>query len=184
MEWEGRTACVFVRAYPGKADVVYDKIKSWEGTIGLFMTTGSYDIIAWIDTRDIDESYKWITEVRSWPEVERTNTSQTYHGYRNARGYWERPAEGWFQIRGTDLQMTYEELRSSEYVAFFASTAGDYDWIGMFYGEDYNEIYYYIYELKLRGCEIEYYPALKYFWNMDYKEKWEEFASSALQAKY
>ena len=58
MEWEGRTACVFVRAYPGKADVVYDKIKSWEGTIGLFMTTGPYDIIAWIDSRDIDESYK------------------------------------------------------------------------------------------------------------------------------
>ena len=183
MEWEKRTSFVFIKTYSEKAETIYNKIKDWNNTIGVFMTTGPYDLVAWIDTEDVNEAYKWVSEMRTWPEVEWTSTQQTYFGFRNERGYWDWPANGWFKIRTTNLDKTYKDLKNCDYVAFTTSTAGDFDWIGMFYGENYNEIYNFMYEWKRKGYELEYYPTLKYYWNTEYKEKWQEFERTTVKTR-
>lgn len=184
MEWEKRSAYVFIKTYPGKAENVYSMIKEWQNTIGVFMTTGPWDVIAWIDTKDIDEAYKWISKVRYWPEVERTSTNQTYYGYRNEREFWEMQAWAWVKIRSTDIYSTYEELKNYDWVAFTSSIPGDWDCVSMFYGENYTDIYNYVMEIKNKGYEIEYYAPLKAYWNVDYKQKWEEYENVTVQAHY
>ena len=175
MEWKNRSAYVFIKTYPGKAEQVYKKITDWENTIGVVMTTGDYDMIAWIDTEGIGDAYQWITQVRCWPEVERTSTHQTYYGYRNDRPFWDMPAYAWFKFRCPDFQSTYDWCKTNDNVAFAACIPGDYDYIGMCYGKNYNEVYDYMAEFKAKGYEVEYYAPLKCWWNQKYEQKWQQY---------
>ena len=183
MEWENRSSCIFIRCYPGKAESTYNVIKEWDNTIGVFLATGTYDIIAWIDTKDVKDTYSWVSKIRTWPEVEWTSTQQTLTGYRNETGYWEKPACGWFKVRTSNSYTTCEELNNCEHVAYYTSTTGDYDWVGFFYGENYNEIFNFMYELKSKGYEIEYYPTPKYYWNTNYQNKWESITAENYQTQ-
>jgi len=183
MEWEKRSAYVYIKTFTGKTETVYDKIKEFGNTIGVFMTSGNYDLVWWVDTQDVKDAYNWISQVRGWPEVEWTSTYQTHYGYRNETGYWEKPYIGWFKVRTKDFTTTYDEWQNSDWVGVATSITGDYDWICMFYGDTYEELYKYMYELKIKGYEYEYYPVLKYYWNTEYQQKWQEFTTTTYQTQ-
>jgi hypothetical protein len=172
MEWERRSAYVFVKCYPGKNDKVYNMIREWKNVFGVFTTTGNWDLIAWFDAEDIEESYKWISKIRYWPEVERTSTHQTYQGWVNGTMFWEKPAYSWVKVRSSDIYSTYEEMKLHDWVATVASVPGEWDCVAMLYGESYEEVHHSLWELTTRGYEVEYYAPLNSYWNKEFVENW------------
>ena len=78
-------------------------------------------------------------------------------------------------VRSNDIYSTYEDLKNYDYVGFAASIPGEYDCIAMFYGENYNELFNYIWDVKSRGFDIEFFAPLKYYWNTEFKDQWQEF---------
>jgi len=174
MEWEKRSAFVFIRCLPGKTDRVFNLIREWNKTIGVFTTAGQWSLMAWIDAEDIEESYEWIAKMRCWPEVQRTSTHQTFHGYRREDLFWDKPAYSWIKIRSNDVHHTFEELKNIDWIASVSSVPGDWDCVAMIYGETYEEIFTYIWDFVNTGYEIEYFAPLKAFWNRDYLVKWTE----------
>ena len=182
MEWKNRTAYVFIKACPGKSDQVYQKVTEWKNVIGAVMTTGEYDIIAWVDTEGTGDAYKWISDIRSWPEVERTATNQTYYGYRTEKPFWDQPAYAWFKFRCPDIQSSYDWLKSKNYCAFASCIPGEYDYIGMFYGKTFEEVYDYVTEFKSKGYEVECYAPLKCWWNKKYEQTWQQYEKYDVKA--
>ena len=172
MDWEKRSAYVFIKCYPGKSDKVFNMIKEWDNAFGVFTTAGNWDLIAWFDAENIEETYKWISKIRYWPEVERTSTHQTYQGWMSETPFWNKPAYSWIKIRSSDIYSTYEDLKMYDYVASVASVPGEWDCVALLYGETYEEIYNYVYELTAKGYEVEYYAPLKCYWNKGYIENW------------
>lgn len=181
MEWEKRSSFVFVKCYPGKADKVYNMIKEWNNTLGVFTTTGQWDLMAWLDTENIEDAYKWISKIRYWPEVEKTSTHQTYYGYKNEKPYWEKSACSWVKIRSNDIYTTYEELKMYDWIATVASVPGEWDCVAAIYGDNYEEVYNYLWELTAKGYEVEYYAPLKTWWNKQYFDSWNEKYAAAAQ---
>ena len=136
MDWENRSAFVFIKAYPGMAEELYDKIQHAANLFCVFMTTGDYDMVAWIDTAGIGDAYNWICEVRSWPQVERTSCCPTYHGHWNEESFRHANYHAWMKVRSTDLNSPFEYAVGRETAAFAASIPGEFDCIVMFCCED------------------------------------------------
>ncbi len=181
MEWERRSSFVFVKCYPGKADKVYNMIKEWNNTLGVFTSTGQWDLMAWLDTENIEDAYKWISKIRYWPEVEKTSTHQTYYGYKNETPFWAKSACSWVKIRSNDIYTTYEELKMCDWIATVASVPGEWDCVAAIYGDSYEDVYNSLWELTSKGYEVEYYAPLKSWWNRKYLETWNEKYAAAAQ---
>jgi len=172
MDWEKRSAFVFVKCYPGKTDKVYNTIREWNNVFGVFTTTGNWDLMVWLDTPNIEDAYKWVSKIRYWPEVEKTCTHQTYYGYRNEKHFWDKPTYAWVKIRSNDIYSTYEELKMYDWIGVLASVPGDWDCVACVCGDTYEDVYNYVWEITAKGFEVEYYPPLKEYWNKEYLRNW------------
>jgi hypothetical protein len=121
--------------------------------------------------------------MRYWPEVERTSTQQAYYGWKNEKHFWEKPAWSWIRVRSNDIYSTYEELKMYDWVASAASVPGDWDCVATIYGETYENIFNFVWELTSKGYEVEYFAPLKTFWNKQYIEKWAQKTAQATPAR-
>ncbi len=184
MEWEKRSAYVFVKCCPGKTESVFNMIKEWDSTIGVFTLGGKWDLMTWIDTENTEETYKWISKIRFWPEVERTCTHMAYFGYRSEEWFEEKPAWTWVKVRSNEIYSTYEDLKKYEWVNSVASIPGEWDCVAMVYANNYEELYQYLWQLQTRGYDIEYYAPLKCYWNQTWKEKWSMYTAIETAGAY
>ncbi len=179
MDWENRSAFVFIKAYPGMAEELYEKIQRASNLFCVFMTTGAYDMVAWIDTAGIGDAYNWICEVRSWPQVERTSCCPTYHGHWNEESFRNANYHAWMKIRSTDLNSPFEYTSTRETAAFAASIPGEFDCIAMFCCEDLVGVYEEVKRLRENGYEIEYFTAFQTFWSRGCENIWQSYSHSA-----
>ena len=172
MEWKRRSAYVFVRTRPGMAENVFLKVNRWDHTIGSFMTHWPWDILVWMDAENIEETHKWVAEIRSWPEVEWTSTQPVFMGYKRDYWFWERPACAWVKIRSKTMAETYEDLKSYEWISTFSSVPGDWDCIGLVAGDSWEDVFMYMADLKSAGYEIECYTPFRWWWNESWQSRW------------
>ena len=127
MEWKRRSSYVFIKTQSGTAEQVCQRLNEWNHTIGTFMMHGTWDVMVWFDSENIDETHKWITEIRNWDEVEWTSTQQVFQGYKRDYWFWERPACAWMKIRSKNMYETYDDLRNYDWMCTYASVPGDWD---------------------------------------------------------
>ena len=92
-------------------------------------------------------------------------------------------AYSWVKIRSNDLYSTYEEMKMYDWVGTVASIPGEWDCVAMIYGETYQEVYNYLWELTTKGYDVEYYAPLKYYWNKDYVENWNQKTVASAPAR-
>lgn len=175
MEWSKRSAYVFVKCYPGKTEGAWNKIKKWDNTIGVFTLGGKWDLMAWIDTEDVETAYKWISEMRNWPEVDRTCTELTYYGYRKDERFWEKPAWSWIKIRSNQIYSVYEELKRCDWVGCVGCVPGEWDCVAMLCADNWEKLYNWMSDLQSKGYEVEYYAPLGRWWNPTCEKRWSEY---------
>ncbi|MHC4941676.1 MAG: hypothetical protein ACYTG7_01510 [Planctomycetota bacterium] len=174
MEWKRRSAYVLIKARPGMAEQVFNKLKDWDHTIGTFMTHWPWDLMVWFDAENIEETHKWVAEIRDWSEVEWTSTQHVFLGYKRDYWFWERPAGAWVKIRSKNMYETYEDLKNYEWMCTFSSVPGDWDCIGYLCGDSWEEIFGWLGDLKNRGYELECYTPYRTWWNRAWENKWFE----------
>jgi hypothetical protein len=172
MEWKRRSAYVFVRTRPGSAESVFMKVNQWDHTIGAFMTHWPWDVLVWMDAENIEDAHKWVAEIRSWREVEWTSTQPVFMGFKREYWFWEREACAWVKIRSKAMSETYEDLKRYEWMATFASVPGDWDCIGLVSGNNWQDVFMYMAELKEKGYEIECYTPFRWWWNETWRSRW------------
>jgi hypothetical protein len=172
MEWKRRSAYVFIKTMPGQAEKVWDKVNQWDHTIGSAMVHWPWDIVVWFDSENIEETHKWVSEIRNWDEVEWTSTQHAFQGYKRDYWFWDRPACTWFKIRSKNMYQTYEDLKAYDWMCSFASVPGDWDCIGLACGNNWEETAQWLGDLKKKGYEIECYSSYRWWWNKSWEKRW------------
>lgn len=167
MGWDNRSAFVFIKSQKNRAEDVFDMLKDKDYTIGVFQTTGQYDVIAWIATSAIKDTCRIVSEIRYWSGVEKTSAQLACYRSSNERVSLLKPGFVWIATRGADYHTVCARLNRFNNLAMAVSTTGDFNCIAMFHGDQLEEAHTSIYSLKQEGCEVEYYPALRYFWNTE-----------------
>lgn len=172
MEWEKRSAFVFIKTRPGTAEEVNGRLKKWQQTIGTFMIHSPWDIMVWLDSGDLEETHRLVSEIRDWIEVERTSTSHAFMGFKRDYWFWERPTCAWIRLRSRAMHETYEDLKKRDWMCIFASIPGEWDFIGLIAGKNWEEIFGWIGDLKASGYEVESYTQYRWWWNRSWKNNW------------
>jgi hypothetical protein len=173
MEWKRRSAFVFVKARTGMAEPVFQKLASWDHTIGVFLVHWPWDVVVWFDSENIEVTHKYVTEMRSWEGVEWTSTQHVFEGYRReSYWFWDFPVCTWVKVRSRSMVETYEDLKQYDWVSTFASIPGDWDCIGLVSGYTWDEVSAHLGELKRKGYEIECFTNYQVYWNKVWEERW------------
>ncbi len=172
MEWKRRSAYVFIKTRTGKAEYVCEKLNQWEHTIGTFMVHYPWDVMVWFDAKDIEETHKWVSEIRDYAEVEWTSTQHVFNGYKRDYWFWEYETCAWAKIRSKNMQATYDDLMNYDYVCTYSSIPGDWDCIAMICGNTWEETLNRMGELKNQGYEIECYTPYRWWWNKSWEKRW------------
>jgi hypothetical protein len=175
MEWEKRSAYVFIKCQPGTTESAFKKLREWDTTIGVFALGGKWDLMLWMDTQDVESAYKWISEMRNWPEVDRTCTEMTYYGYRRDDRFWEQPAWSWIKVRSNQVYSVYQELKNYDCTACVGCIPGEWDCVAMLHAESWDVLYRWMRDLQTKGYEIEYHAPLDCWWNPAFEGTWKEY---------
>ena len=172
MDWKNRSAYVFIKTQKGKAYEIWKRLQSWENVIGTWLVDGNWDVIVWLDASDWETVHKWAESMKEWHEVENTSSHMVYNGFKNDNWWWEKPAGTWVLYREKKLNETPDKIRKWNWMTSGASIPGDWDYISWVAGENWDEVWNHLTELKNQNCET--YPCvpIKSWWNQHWKEKW------------
>jgi hypothetical protein len=173
MDWEKRSAYVFIRCAKGKVETIWKKIQTWSHAIGSWIVSGEWDIITWLDAQSWDDVYKWTSEIRSWEGVEYTSSHLVYRGYKNGGWWWKKPAGTWTLIRGGKMDGDFDKLKSWNWITSAVSIPGNWDYLLWLEGDSWNEVWEHVMTL----CTQEHWDTLthvpvKSWWNDSWEHKW------------
>ena len=172
MDWKNRSAYVFVKAKEGRAHDVWQRFQSWESMIGTWIVTGEYDVIAWFDAQDWDTVHRCVAEIKNWDEVENTSSHMVYNGYKNDTWWWEKPAGTWLLIKENRLGETPDRIRSWNWMTSGASIPGDWDYMAWVEGENWDDVWNHLLEVKTENWQTLTHVPIKSWWNQSWKDKW------------
>ena len=173
MDWKNRSAYVFVKATKGKAHDVWQRFQTWDNMIGTWIIDGDYDVIAWFDATDWDTVHKCVTEIKNWNEVEYTKSHMVYDGFKHDNWWWwEKPAGTWVTFRENKHHETPEKIRKWNWMTNGASIPGEWDYISWVSGENWDEVWNHLFELKKENWETYNYVPIKTWWNQNWKNNW------------
>lgn len=172
MDWKNRSAYVFIKTKNGKAEEVWKKFQTWDNIIGTWITSGNWDVIVWFDANDWDTIHRCAATIKDWSEVEQTSSHMVYQGYKNGSWWWEKPAGSWVFLRDNKINEANEKIKKWNWVTSNASIAGDWDNIAWIEGNNWNEIWDHLYQIKTENWQTSALIPIKSWWNPDWKNKW------------
>jgi hypothetical protein len=172
MEWKNRTAYVFIKTAKGKSHEVWQRFQSWDTAIGTWLVTGNYDVIVWLDTQDWDTIHQCISEIKNWSEVEHTSSHMVYNGHKRNNWWWEKPAGAWVLIKENTLNETSEKIHQWDWMTSGASIPGEWDYISWVAGENWEDVWHHLIEIKNENWYVHPYVPIKSWWNQQFKDKW------------
>lgn len=172
MDWKNRSAYVFIKTKEGKAYTVWQRFHNWDNIIGTWIVSGGYDVIAWFDAHDWDVVHRHIADIKNWDEVENTSSHMVYNGYKNDYWWWDKPVGTWVLIKENKLNETHDKIRQWNWMTSGASIPGDWDYLAWIGGENWEEIWGHLLELKAENWETSTQVPIKSWWNQSWQEKW------------
>lgn len=175
MKWDNQSAFVYVKAKPGKAQQVYQKLQQNAKMLACFMVPGAYDVMVWFDSKDMNDVYQWVSEMRNQGQVEKTCTYPTFQGYWNGKPYQNKKYYGWIKMRSNDFNAAYDDACKYQGVSFCASVAGDYDCFALVCADDYDQFNNYQMEFKNKGYDIDFFVPFQGYWNPKADAAWQNY---------
>jgi len=172
MDWKNRSAYVFIKSKKGKANEIWKRFQKWDNMIGTWMLTGDWDVIAWIDAENWDTVHQCVATIKSWDEVDHTSSHMVYNGYKNENWWWEKPAGTWVLFKENNLDETPNKTRKWNWMTSGTSIPGEWDYMAWIGGENWDEVWNHLFEVKSENWQISAQIPIKSWWNESWKDKW------------
>ena len=131
------------------------KFKDWDNVIGSWVVSGEWDVIVWFDAEDWDTIHRCAASIKDWSEVEHTSSHMVYHGFKNGHWWWEKPAGTWIFLRGDKLNGGAEKIKKWDWITSGASIPGDWDYVAWVEGENWDEVWNHLSEIKTEKWQAE-----------------------------
>ncbi len=172
MDWKNRSAYIFIKAAKGKTMDVWNRFQQWDNMIGTWIVSGEYDVIAWFDAKDWDTIHQCVSEIKNWDDVEHTSSHMVYNGFKKDWWWWEKPAGSWVFFRQNHLDDTTGKIKEWNWMTSGASIPGEWDYISWVSGENWDDVWNHLAELKQEKWETNPCVPIKSWWNQKWKDKW------------
>ena len=172
MNWKDRSAYVFIKAKEGKAHDIWQRFQTWDNMIGAWIVTGEYDVVAWFDAKDWNTVHDCIASIKEWHEVEDTNTHMVHEGYKKESWWWERPVGAWMLFKENKLDDTTRNITKWDWITSGASIPGNWDYMAWVEGNNWDEVWNHLYEMKNGYWRTAALVPIKSWWNQTFKNKW------------
>ncbi|MFO8077164.1 MAG: Lrp/AsnC ligand binding domain-containing protein [Thermoplasmatota archaeon] len=172
MNWKDRTAYAFIKTKKGSAHQVWERFQSWDNVIGTWVVTGEYDVVAWFDAKDWDTIHDCIATIKQWDEVEDTNTHMVHQGYKTNRWWWEKPVGAWMLMKENQLDESVNRVSQWDWITSGASIPGDWDYMAWVEGENWDDVWNHLMDVKTGDWRTAALVPIKSWWNQDFKDKW------------
>ena len=173
MDWKYRSAYVFIKAKEGKANEIWQRFQTWDNMIGTWIVTGEWDVIAWFDAHDWETVHRCVADIKKWNEVDHTSSHMVYNGYKNdTHWWWEKPAGAWVLFQEKGLDDTSIKTKKWDWLTSGASIPGDWDYMAWVEGNDWNDVWNHLFELKTEDCNTVAHVPIKSWWNQNWRDRW------------
>lgn len=172
LEWKDRSAYAFIKTTKGNAHQVWERLKTWDTMIGAWIITGEYDVVAWFDAEDWDTIHDCVATIKAWPEVEDTNTHMVHNGFKTERWWWDHPVGAWILLKEKTLDEATKAISNWDWVTSGASIPGNWDYMAWVEGNNWDDIWNHLYEMKSTQWRTSALIPIKSWWNTAWKENW------------
>ena len=127
MEFNKKTAYVYIKTQPGQTRKVYEQFKKQDWVIGAWAVTGEYDIIAWIHAKNEDDVYNYASTMKGWQGVDFTTSYFVHNGYLEDYRKLDNPNGVWVRMRTDQMQQALGYFKEYDFVRSWANLPGEYD---------------------------------------------------------
>ena len=172
MDWKNRSAYVFIKTQKGKSQEVWQRFKEWDNVIGAWVVSGEWDVIVWFDAEDWDTIHRCASSIKEWNEVEHTSSHMVYQGFKNGHWWWEKPAGTWVFLREDKLNEATNKIKNWDWITSGASIPGDWDYVAWVEGQNWDEVWNHIGEIKTEKWQSSAQVPIKSWWNENWKNNW------------
>lgn len=172
MDWKTRSAYVFIKTRDGKAQEVWQRFQNWDNIIGTWIVTGEWDVIVWFDAQDWNIIHDCVNTIKNWDEVESTSSHMVFDGFKNDKWWWEKPAGAWVLFKENKLDETSEKIKQWNWATSGASIPGEWDYIAWIEGENWDEVWKHLANIKEEKWQALPCVPIKSWWNQTWKDKW------------
>jgi hypothetical protein len=173
MDWKNRSAYVFIKTTKGKANDVWQKFHNWDNVIGTWIIAGEWDVIVWFDAQDWDTVHGCVSTIKDWAEVKQTSSHMVYNGWKNNDNWWwEKPAGAWVLLRENKLDEASDKIKKWNWATSGASIPGDWDYMTWVEGQDWDEVWNHLLEIKTEDWDTSTHVPIKSWWNQNWKNNW------------
>jgi len=136
MEFNKRTAYIYVKTNPGQLNKVFEQFRKHEFVIGAWAVTGDYDCIAWVNAKNDDDIYNWANTMKNWEGIDYTTSHFVHNGYIQNFDQLHSPAGVWLRLRTNKMDVMPAIFKDHPYVASWANVPGEYDFVCYLTGEN------------------------------------------------
>lgn len=172
MQWNNRSAYVFVKTTKGKSEEVWKEFQTWDNVIGTWIVAGEWDVIVWFDAQDWDTVHRCVETIKGWKTVEETSSHMVYNGQKQNYWWWEKPAGAWVLTKETKLNETQEKMKSWDWMTSGASIPGQWDSISWVGGNNWDEVWNHLSEIKKAKWQTTAHIPIKSWWKQSWKDNW------------
>jgi len=172
LDWKNRTAYVFIKTNKSKAQEVWQRFQKWDNVIGTWVVAGEWDVIVWFDAQDMDTVHRCVNTIKEWNEVENTSSHMVYNGFKKDWWWWEKPAGAWILLRENKLDEADTVLKNWDWTTSGASIPGEWDYLAWIGGQNWDEVWNHILEIKNKDWQTYSCVPIKSWWNENWKENW------------
>ncbi len=129
MEFNKKTAYVYVKTVAGQAKHVYEQFRKHDWVIGAWAVTGEYDIIAWSNARNDDDVYNYASTLKGWDGVDYTTSYFVHNGYFHDFTKIEDEHGVWVRMRTDQMQDALAHFKDHDFIRSWANLPGEYDFL-------------------------------------------------------
>ncbi|MEX2722032.1 MAG: Lrp/AsnC ligand binding domain-containing protein [Candidatus Wukongarchaeota archaeon] len=69
-----KNGCILIRLKPGKVKETLESVRKIEGVVTAFLVFGRYDLVAFVETEELEELFDIAVEINSLEGTESTET--------------------------------------------------------------------------------------------------------------
>jgi hypothetical protein len=172
MDWKNRSAYVFIKTTKGKAHDVWQRFQTWENVIGTWIVSGDWDVIVWFDSTNLENVHQCVSTIKGWNDVEQTSSHMVYNGYKKDSWWWEKPAGAWVLLREQNLDEATWKIKNWNWTTSGASIPGEWDYMTWVEGQNWDDVWNHLLEMKYQNWQTSTYVPIKSWWNKNWKDKW------------
>lgn len=171
-DWSKRSAYLLVQADWKTCEKLWKEVQGWEQTIGAWIVTGSWDLVVWVDAKNLDELYEKVVWIRGHKGVTATSSHFVYKGTKNDKWWWDWRFGNWVFVRSPHLNGEIKDIRKLSWAASAASIPGDWDYLVWVGGKSWEQVWGHVGDLNKGGWHTQTLVPVKSWWNKRWKESW------------